>query len=94
MPTTNPRVNLTLPPDLYESICLLAQLQDSKPATVIRDMLLDLKPMIDMSAEAIKMAKSDENKALKMLHNGLMQVFGDAAQRSIFDLEDSPNGND
>lgn len=94
MPSRNPRVYLTLPSDLDDSITKLAELQGSKPATVIRDFLIELKPMIDLSISAIETAKQDETKALKMLHNGFMQGLGDAAQRSIFDLEDKPDDND
>lgn len=93
MPTANPRVNLTLPQDLHDSISEFAALRGSRPSTFIREMLLELQPSMDMTIEAVKTAKEDEGKALTLLHNVLMKGIAEAAEKSVFNIEERSNGN-
>lgn len=48
---------------------------------------------MDASTEALEVAKTDQNKAVKMIYNSFMTGISDVAQRSIFELE-KPNDND
>lgn len=93
MPSKNPRVNLTLPPELYSSLCAFADSQGTRPATVIRNILIEMQDSMDASTRALEVAKTDQNKAVKMIYNSFLTGISDVAQRSIFDLEES-HGND
>lgn len=74
MPTTNPRVNVTLSPTLDGLVSDLAQLQRVSKATVLRELLEAAEPML-MQAVAMMRAAEELSAGAKT------KVAGDLAKR-------------
>ncbi|WP_287243668.1 hypothetical protein [Pseudoalteromonas sp.] len=66
------RINLTLDDDLYSVITELSQLSDTPRASIIHELLNDVKPQLQVSIDLIKKLKANE-----MQMSNARQVFLD-----------------
>lgn len=73
MPTNNPRMILTLKPDLMDSVKEFAESQGKRPATAVRDLLIEFQPMLDRASIAYRESKSNEDKAKMILNKAVME---------------------
>lgn len=80
MPTTNPRLNVTLSPSLYSLVERLAVLQRVSRAQVLRELLEAGEPALQRAAALMEAAAKAKVNATRGLANEL-----DRAQRKIED---------
>lgn len=83
MPTDNPRVNVTLSPSLHTVVTKLAQLQRVSKASVLRELLETVEPMLVQTValmEAAQQAQSETRTRLaKDLDTGIKEAEKAAA---------------
>ena len=54
------RVNLTLDDDLYMTLNELSELSGTPKATIVHELLTDVKPHLDLSIDLIKKIKANK----------------------------------
>ena len=72
MPTTNPRLSLTLPPHRYDLITRLATLQGVSRAYLVNDMLEEIYPVLErvcVVLEAAKQSQASVKHGLRRRHS-------------------------
>jgi molecular chaperone GrpE (heat shock protein) len=86
MPSKNPRLILTLKPDLYQSISRLAEAREVPKARAVTDLLSEMQTAIDRLTEALDEAKKKPEMAFQMLMENLndAQVKAAQAQADMF----------
>jgi hypothetical protein len=57
MPTTNPRINVTVSPDLDETISLYAEVSEISKSEVVRELLETVQPSLERVARMLLQAK-------------------------------------
>jgi predicted DNA-binding protein len=67
MPTQGPRINLTIPPDLFELLGQLASLTGQPRSTIVRELLIEATPQFQAIVEALTLAKQKKIEALESL---------------------------
>lgn len=67
MPTQNPRVFLTLPPELFELLGQLSALTGQPRSTIVRELLIEATPQFRAIVEALTLAKQKKIEALETL---------------------------
>lgn len=80
MPSKNPRLILTLKPDLYRSITRLAEAQDVPKARAVTDLLTEMQTAIDGLTDALEEAKKKPEMAFQLLMENLNDAQLQAAQ--------------
>ena len=73
------RVNLTLDDDLYMTLNELSELSGTPKATIVHELLTDVKPHLDLSIDLIKKIKANKlqmTDARKVVNN-LLSDAGD-----------------
>lgn len=73
------RVNLTLDDDLYMTLNELSELSGTPKATIVHELLTDVKPHLDLSIDLIKKIKANKlqmTDARKVINN-LLADTGD-----------------
>lgn len=80
MPSKNPRLILTLQPDLYQSITRLAAARDVPKARAVTDLLKDMQTALDALSEALEEAKKKPEMAFQLLMENLNEAQLKAAQ--------------
>lgn len=78
----NPRVNLTLPPDLLAVIQRYAEISGKSTSRMIRELLVELRPTFEMTIEAydqVQQGKVEAVIAVKNLQSKAMGQVGKAA---------------
>ena len=80
MPSKNPRLILTLQPDLYQSIARLAAARDVPKARAVTDLLMEIQTALDSLSEALEEAKKKPEMAFQMLIENLNDAQLKAAQ--------------
>ncbi len=73
------RVNLTLDDDLYMTLNELSELSGTPKATIVHELLTDVKPHLDLSIDLIKKIKANKlqmTDARKVVNN-LLADAGD-----------------
>lgn len=86
MPSKNPRLILTLKPDLYQSISRYAQARDVPKARAVTDLLTEMQTALDRLSEALEEAKRKPEMAFQLLMENLndAQLQAAQAQSDIF----------
>lgn len=74
MPSLNARVNLTLPPEVVDTLDRLGKVTGAGRATIIREWLIEGQPLFAEMAKAAEMAAAKNVDALKVMS----QVLRDA----------------
>lgn len=69
MPTSNPRVNVTLPPSLDDLLTRLARVEDSSKSQVLRELLEAAEPALRRAVALMEAAEG----ATKAVRSGLAQ---------------------
>lgn len=59
--TQRNRINLTIPDDLHDLIAELSELTDEPKARIIRNLLYDLKPALQMTRDGLLSLKNNQN---------------------------------
>lgn len=80
MPSKNPRLILTLQPNLYRSITRLAAARDVPKARAVTDLLMDMQTALDSLSEALEEAKKKPEMAFQLLMENLNEAQLKAAQ--------------
>ncbi|MCW5799763.1 MAG: hypothetical protein KIT40_14790 [Nitrospira sp.] len=76
--STPHRVLLSLPTELYNTISRVSAAMDKPRAELIRDLLADQQPVLEMIAEAIEQAKAGQKEqALR----GMQKITGEALKQ-------------
>lgn len=63
----NPRVNLTVPPDIFDLLGRLSDVTGQPKATIVRELLIDAKPHFEAIIQALILAKEQKVEALESL---------------------------
>lgn len=63
MPTQKPRIALTVPDDLNDTLEELAELQDVPKTKIIVELLVEFQPFFEQSLELLKKIKVDKDNA-------------------------------
>lgn len=79
MPTSKPRVMLTLEPSEYATLTRLATLQGRPLAAVLRDFVSECTPIFNQISDAIEAAKNLQQNAPRDLLERLEGVHAKAA---------------
>lgn len=79
MPTSKPRVMLTLEPSDYQALTRLAELQGRPLATVLREFVTECSPVFNQIADALEAAQKMQKNASKDLLDKLETAHGKAA---------------
>lgn len=93
MPTQNPRINLTVPPDVYASIKRLSKATGLSMSAIVMDVIEPLKGHLDASAglaEKVKKMPAGDKPKFERLVNALEFKYADRmlhAQEAIEDME-------
>ena len=69
------RVLLSLPTELYETVTRLAQAMEKPRAEVIRELLAEQQPMLDLMATTFEQAKAGHKEQVA---KGLQKLTGEA----------------
>lgn len=77
MPSQKPRLNLTLPDDLYATIQKLADLQGVPKTRIITDLLIQHQPILEAVIAALEQINADKANSV--------QVTKDFAQKLLLD---------
>lgn len=72
----NPRVNLTLPPDVLEVVKAYSQVIGKPPSTMIRDLLFDMVPMMKVTIEIANKSQKDREQAFEHLQLFTLNTLG------------------
>jgi hypothetical protein len=83
MPTKNPRLILTLKPDLYQCITRYAEAQEVPKARAVTDLLSEMQTSIDRLTEALEEAKKKPEMAFQLLMENLNDAQLQAAQAQV-----------
>lgn len=83
MPSKNPRLILTLPPTLDDSIRRFAAARDVPRARAVTDLLLEMQTSLDRLSEALEEAKKKPEIAFQLLVQNLNQAQLSAAQAQV-----------
>lgn len=90
VPTTNPRIALTLPPHRYELLRRLADLQGVSMASIVGELLETVEPVFERMCVAIESVKS----APQEMHAGLLKSFLEAEAKVMPLLEEASAQSD
>ena len=73
------RVNLTLDDDMFATLTELSKLSGTPRAALINELLIDVKPHLDLSIDLIKKLKANEIQMseAKQIFNNLVADAGD-----------------
>ena len=74
----NPRVNLTIPPDLYDLLGRLSAVTGQPRATIVRELLIEAQPHFESIVQALIMAKDQKVEALESLVPALDRLSKEA----------------
>lgn len=74
----NPRVALTVPKDLNDTLQRLADLQDVPKTRIILDLLIEQKPVLDAIVEALEKIHTDKANALNIAKEFAQNMLLDA----------------
>ena len=74
MPTTNPRLSLTLPPHRYDLITRLAALQGVSRAYLVNDMLEEIYPVLERVCVVLEAAKQSQASVKHGLREAAQQA--------------------
>lgn len=77
------RVNLTLPDAVIEQLDRLSAATGAGRATIVRDWLVDATPMLQGVADALELAKRNQDEALKRVGKVLDTVSETSGQLSL-----------
>lgn len=82
------RVHLTLDDDLYATLTELSELSDTPRAALINELLIDVKPHLDMSIDLIKKLKANQMQMsdARMIVNNLIADAGDVINQAQGDI--------
>jgi len=83
------RVALTLPQDDYELIEEIASMTSTRPSTMIRDIILDNKPMLIGLRDALKASLSGDTSKVSGLASKLLQEVQRQSHDAQMELEDA-----
>ena len=90
MPTTNPRIALTLPQHRYDLLKRLADLQGVSMASIVSEILETAEPVFERMCVAMEAVKA----APKELHAGLLSSFLEAESKVMPFLEQAAAQSD
>jgi chemotaxis regulatin CheY-phosphate phosphatase CheZ len=74
----NPRVNLTLPQDIYDMLGRMSAVTGQPRATIVRELLIDAKPHLDVIIQALILAKQEKLEAMESLVPTLERLSNEA----------------
>ena len=81
MPSTKPRLMLTLPPDLDADLRDLADARGKPLSTTVLDLLLEMQPQLGDLAKMLRMVnQGNKRAALRKLSNLAADAAGDLAE--------------
>lgn len=89
MPTRKPRMSITLPDDVARALYDLADATEKPAATVVADLLQEMRPQLEGLAKVARAAKSGNKVAAK---NALRHLFGDSLAEVLRDQADMFQG--
>lgn len=72
----NHRVNLTLPPDVLEIVRGYSDIIGKPPSTMIRDLLIEMLPMMQMIIELSKKAEQEKETAFLQFQLASLNTLG------------------
>jgi hypothetical protein len=90
MPTTNPRIALTLPQHRYDLLKRLAELQGVSMASIVSEILETAEPVFERMCVAMEAVKA----APKEMHAGLLSSFLEAESKVMPLLEQAAAQSD
>lgn len=82
------RVNLTLDDDMFATLTELSELSGTPRAALINELLIDVKPHLDMSIDLIKKLKANQMQMsdARMIFNNLVADAGDVINQAQGDI--------
>jgi hypothetical protein len=72
----NPRVNLTLPSDVLEVVKAYSEVLGKPPSTMIRDLLVEMVPMMQVYVEIARKSQKDKEDAFQHLQLFTLNTLG------------------
>lgn len=83
MPSLNARVNLTLPPEVVDTLDRLGRVTGAGRATIIREWLIEGQPMFAEMAKAAELAAAKNMDALRVMGQVLRDASAHADQMEL-----------
>lgn len=83
MPSQNPRIALTVPPELDAVLGRIAAATGTGKATFVREWLCEAMPQLAGLATAMEMAKNQNTEAFTVLAQVLREATGKADQAAL-----------
>ena len=83
MPSLNARVNLTLPPEVVDTLDRLGRVTGAGRATIIREWLIEGQPMFAEMAKAAELAAAKNMDALRVMGQVLREAGQQANQMEL-----------
>jgi hypothetical protein len=83
MPTTKPRLNVTLTPESRAALERLTEASGIAASQFISRIVHDAIPVIDATAKAMKMAKANPHRATELMHEVLTEAQSEMGQVQI-----------
>lgn len=77
------RVNLTLPDAVIEQLDRISVATGAGRARIVREWLVDAAPMLEGVADALELAKSNQDEALKRVGQVMASVSETSSQMSL-----------
>ena len=72
----NPRVNLTLPPEVLEVVKKYSALMGKPHSTMLRDLIIEILPMMEMTIELSEKVKQEKENAFIELQLSALNTLG------------------
>jgi len=72
----NPRIGLTLPPDLLDVVKNYSEVMGKAPATMILDLLVQMRPMMEMTVELSKKSEQERQSAFVEFQLNALNALG------------------
>src|SRR3954469_16588888 len=87
MPTSNPRVNVTLSPTLHQLVDDLARMQRVSKATVLRELLEASEPVLMQAVAMMKAADEMSSEARKKVARDMERTLKSVEKKAAATLE-------
>lgn len=72
----NPRVNLTLPPDVLEIVQSYSEVVGKPTSTMIRDLLIEMLPMMRATVEVARKSEQERKEAFNDFQLFALNILG------------------
>jgi len=87
MPSQNKRINLTIPPPLATTIKRYAELLDKPEATVIRELLIEMQPMMESVISTFEKTEITREEVLSELQHTYMVTLAKGTEQVVREMD-------